>query len=179
MGCREHKDEGVDPIPTFNVVVLGLEGVGKTAILNRLRGDLEHEGNEELGIYSFTLNKESKVIVFQVAGKAYKTWHNYLLTCNIVLFVVDIADQSHKDRIPSLLSSIDEQLHERAKIIIVFNKIDKIMGNCQEDEDKLKFDELAIDCFKHEVITCKCSAKSKVGIVDMMKKVNGLCKSLH
>lgn len=95
------------------------------------------------------------------------------------MFVVDISNQSHKDRIPSLLSSIDQQLPERAKIIIVFNKIDKIVGNCEEDDSNLKLDDLAIDSFKHEVITCKCSALNKVGVVDLMKKVNALCKSLH
>ena len=39
MGCTLEKQEGPDPIPSFNLVVLGLEGVGKTTIVNQLKGE--------------------------------------------------------------------------------------------------------------------------------------------
>ena len=43
------------------------------------------------------------MIVFEVAGKAYKTWHNYLPICDIVMFVIDLSNKEQNERIPSLL----------------------------------------------------------------------------
>lgn len=110
------------------MLIVGMTGSGKSTILNQLKGEPEATCNEELGIDSFIVNKKIKIIAFEVAGRASNSWHNYYITSNIVLFVIDSTQPDSFSKIREILIEMDQQLIDKAQIIIVFNKVDVLIG---------------------------------------------------
>ena len=82
------------------------------------------------------MNKKIKIIDFEVAGRASNSWHNYYITSNVVLFVVDASKPENFEKIGQILKEMDQQLIEKAQIIIVFNKIDLLIAASQTPPDQ-------------------------------------------
>ncbi len=82
------------------------------------------------------MNKKIKIIAFEVAGRANNSWHNYYITSNVVLFVVDASKPESFEKIGQILKEMDQQLIEKAQIIIVFNKIDLLIAGSQTPPDQ-------------------------------------------
>jgi GTPase SAR1 family protein len=83
--------------------VLGLDEEGKTSIVKELQGKKKED--EVSQIDSFILNKAYKLMVFELSGKAYKTWPNFITNTDIVILVLS---QMKSDSIEKLLSLIPE-----------------------------------------------------------------------
>jgi GTPase SAR1 family protein len=85
------------------MLIVGLSGSGKSTIISQLKGLPESTCEEELGIDSFVINESVRFIVFEVAGRAISTWHNYYATSNIVVFVVDATEPESYPKVADIL----------------------------------------------------------------------------
>ena len=141
--------------------------------------------DQELGIDTLIVNDKVKLIAFEMAGRAHATWHHFYGTASIVLFVIDVMEMGRIDKIRNIIMEMDEELPERAKIVLAFNKIDLVFKEESKPDDhecshvtefvnvnRSEFktiNQLRFDDLNHEVQTCKCSGKSGIGISNLVK----------
>lgn len=120
------------------MIVVGFSRAGKTTLINRLAIDREESsladaslGKMELDIGSFVLQKKLKVVAFEVASSAVKSWRFYYPNAHILLVVVDCQrlreDSDHHGRqIREALLEMDDIAPLHCKLILVFNKMDTV-----------------------------------------------------
>ena len=101
--------------PEYKLLVLGLDGAGKTSILEKIK---EHEGQKfmsqarippTVGLNLARVEKRrAKFIFWDVGGQAVlrKIWEKYYSQCNAVIFVVDGANESRMEEVKSVLDKL-------------------------------------------------------------------------
>ena len=122
--------------PEFKILLLGLEGSGKTTILNQIkRGQgLNSQPNEKirptmgLNLSRFDYSNYSIRIWDQSGNKNYiKIWKDYYTDCDCVLFVIDGSPDATKfDELEDVLKNFDSDSCLKDKPIhFILNKNDK------------------------------------------------------
>ncbi|KAL4503314.1 hypothetical protein ABPG72_000920 [Tetrahymena utriculariae] len=180
MGClfgRGKKlKEGIDQIADNSngvkrkIVMIGLDGAGKTSILNQLKVKKFMETVPTIGLNIETIQyKNLEFLVFDVGGKVRSLWSHYYDNLDAIIFVVDSTDKERlwqvKDEFRKLSSELSFQ---NAVVLVLFNKQD--LPECVEF--KALVEETGVDNMnENDIIIQKCSAKTGDGLMDGMEKL--------
>lgn len=126
--------ESLDVQPEISVLVAGIDGAGKTSMLNRLRG-LSTKHIEPTCGHTETLVPFNNFVVkfIEVGGHSnVRTFaHNYLAEVHAIVFVIDAASNYTK------LLEAREYLHELASEPFAAKKPLLVIGNKKDDKEAL------------------------------------------
>ena len=114
MGGRVGKKSAANPLNnthSFQVVMLGLDGSGKTSILENLTDKRQEDSSEPtLGfkVDVAKLGRKHPLIVWEVGGKPLirRSWQTYLTRKEALVFVVDSSDAERIDEAKRELRTI-------------------------------------------------------------------------
>lgn len=151
-------------------LILGLDGAGKTSILNRLA-----KKEFEMTVPTVGLNVESityrnfVIALWDLGGAATMLWKHYYQNTDAIIFVVDSTDRQRIDLARDELINVlaDPDLAE-SPLLVFANKQDK--ENAMNAEDLnigIEFDKLAK---KHKFLE-PCSAVKNEGIFTGLDKI--------
>ncbi|XP_064603073.1 ADP-ribosylation factor-like protein 3 [Liolophura sinensis] len=111
------------------IVVLGLDGAGKTSLLSFMsKQEIVHQPTPTDGFNVMCIQNENKAInIWEVGGseniRAY--WKNFIQDTNILVFVVDSADRSRVEEAGNALKSIlREEKLASVPVLVIANKQD-------------------------------------------------------
>ena len=120
-----------------NLLVLGLDNAGKTTLLNLLRNNKltltvpttqPHENIVSVGGVEFS--------AFDMGGhkSARRLWHDYCISADCIIFIVDAADREHLAEASRELNNLLTWSHTaNTPILILGNKVDTGYA-CSEEE---------------------------------------------
>ncbi|CAD8214099.1 unnamed protein product [Paramecium pentaurelia] len=174
MGClsSSQKEEDVSVAlqgqKKLKIVIIGLEGSGKTAILQYLRNRKFTETQPTTGLNVETIQYKSRFyLIFDVGGKVRTLWSHYYENLDGLVFVVDSTNQEKQQEILKELKKLSDDVKTKIVLLIYLNKSD--LPNSQ-------FMELGVDIQQSnsDVIMQRCSAKSGEGIWEGIDKMNRL-----
>ncbi|CAD8085120.1 unnamed protein product [Paramecium primaurelia] len=174
MGClsSSQKEEDVSVAlqgqKKLKIVIIGLEGSGKTAILQYLRNGKFTETQPTIGLNVETIQYKSRFyLIFDVGGKVRTLWSHYYENLDGLVFVVDSTNQEKQQEILQELKKLSDDVKTKIVLLIYLNKSD--LPNSQ-------FMELGVDIQQSnsDVIMQRCSAKSGEGIWEGIDKMNRL-----
>jgi small GTP-binding protein len=115
----------------LKIIVLGLDGAGKTTLTTRLIGDKEEEN--PLPTVGFQVKHASMrgldVSYWDIGGqdKTRQLWESYVLRCDMLVYIIDLQDEA---RLELSFSSLDRILSRHpvtfstAPVIVFGNKVD-------------------------------------------------------
>ncbi|CAD8184565.1 unnamed protein product [Paramecium octaurelia] len=173
MGClsSSQKEEDVSIAlqsqKKLKIVIVGLEGSGKTAILQYLRNGKFAETQPTIGLNVETIQyKQRFYLIFDVGGKVRTLWSHYYDNLDGLVFVVDSTNQEKQQEVQKELKKLNEDIKTKIALLIYLNKSDLPNSQTIELGD--------IPSQKFDVIIQKCSAKSGEGIWEGIDKMNGL-----
>eukprot|EP00238_Polyblepharides_amylifera_P008960 CAMPEP_0196583148 /NCGR_PEP_ID=MMETSP1081-20130531/42252_1 /TAXON_ID=36882 /ORGANISM="Pyramimonas amylifera, Strain CCMP720" /LENGTH=173 /DNA_ID=CAMNT_0041903943 /DNA_START=61 /DNA_END=579 /DNA_ORIENTATION=- len=126
------------PEPSVDVLVLGLQGGGKSLLVRRLVNlaksdipdapiDFDVVATVGVELQSLSTSKRNRNIKFrEVGGAMLPVWAQYLRDCRVLVYVVDMSD-------PLMLASsamelyvlLTESVLKDRKVLVLFNKIDQ------------------------------------------------------
>ena len=174
MGCalkllnKESEEEKTQIEKRF--LIIGLDGAGKTSILNRLsQKDLTGiEPTVGLNVEQI-IYKNYAVSFWDLGGAATMLWKHYYHNTDAIIFVVDSSD---KDRLESvkeeLINAVADRDLEKCPILIYGNKQDKEGAmNMEELSKALDFDNLQVE----KKFIMPCSAMNNTGINEGLEKI--------
>ncbi|KAJ8377867.1 hypothetical protein AAFF_G00250990 [Aldrovandia affinis] len=128
----ERRDAPPERSSSRQVLVLGLDGAGKTSLVHCLAtGSLEQSVTPTKGFNAVSINKEELKIEFLEIGgsedlRAY--WKMYLCKAEVLVYVVDSSDSA---RFPLAKAHLHELIaeHPRLSLVVLANKQD-LEGAC-------------------------------------------------
>ena len=110
----------------YKVLVLGLEGSGKTTLCDRLKYNEIYVRYPTIGfiVDNVSINK-LQVTIWDFGGhsKIMKLWHNYFEYTDLVVVVVDSTNNEQNEDVKLIFKMLEEKL-PRIYVIILLNKID-------------------------------------------------------
>eukprot|EP00357_Protocruzia_adherens_P024060 CAMPEP_0114989774 /NCGR_PEP_ID=MMETSP0216-20121206/10389_1 /TAXON_ID=223996 /ORGANISM="Protocruzia adherens, Strain Boccale" /LENGTH=183 /DNA_ID=CAMNT_0002352799 /DNA_START=46 /DNA_END=597 /DNA_ORIENTATION=- len=179
MGCNLsflQKVQATKSKKERRILILGLDGAGKSSIMFQLKLGEFVETVPTIGLNVETIEfKNLELTIWDVGGQVRTLWKHYYSNIDAVIFVVDSADKDRIDTAKEELHSLvnDPELTEYA-LLIYFNKNDL--------EDKMSTDELkqklGIDDLKKDFIFFQeCSAKKGEGVSDGLEQMSSYLES--
>jgi small GTP-binding protein len=129
----------------FEIVMIGLDNSGKTTIMNFLQIGEPFETVPTTGIEvkEFCLVDNIRFKIIDTAGqKQFRNiWDSYLLTADVVIFVLDVADTPRYEEARDEFEKIIKKLHIRKNgnkvpVLFAMNKIDLIQPPQTVDQKK-------------------------------------------
>ena len=110
----------------YKVLILGLEGTGKTSLFDRLKSNEVYITNPTIGFNVEQLKIDSMMITLWDFGgheKIMNLWDRYFDNTDLVILVIDSTDSDSFDKIKNILKLIKESLTS-IYVLILINKID-------------------------------------------------------
>lgn len=108
----------------MRVVILGLDGSGKTSILSAMRGlTLSSPPIPTIGFNVESLEYENLVVTFWDVGGQHKfrpLWKHYYHEAQAVIFVVDSSDRSRFEEAQKELSKIVSKKELKDALFLIF-----------------------------------------------------------
>lgn len=158
----------IGPKIEMRVVVLGLDGAGKTSILFKLK---QNEFMAVIPTIGFNVEsvdyKTVRFNIWDIGGqpKLRPLWKHYYLNTQAVVFVIDSSD---KDRLPEALSELSKLMSEKelkdAAFLILANKQD--IAGCETIESITQQLALYKLCCGHSWHIQSSDAQSGTGLHD-------------
>lgn len=175
MGCpiirpTPQEDETSQPFTKKKVLLIGLDGAGKTTILHRLKHNKFIQAQPTVGLnIETTTIKNIEFLIFDVGGKVRSLWTHYYENLNSLIFVIDSTDKERLWQVREELVKLNEDLKfHNISLLVFFNK--------QDLKESLELSEL-IDCtgvkevLEMDVIVQKCSALSGDGLLEGIERL--------
>ncbi|CAD8107453.1 unnamed protein product [Paramecium sonneborni] len=174
MGCltSSSKDEDISMAlqssKKLKIVIVGLEGSGKTAILQYLKNGKYTETQPTIGLNVETIQfKARHYLIFDVGGKVRTLWSHYYENLDGLVFVVDTTDSDRNEIVKNELKKLGSEIKQKIVLLIYQNKIDlprstplELCKDIQQQES--------------EIVMQRCSAKTGEGIWEGIDKMNKL-----
>lgn len=121
MGCLFGRGkalkEGIDSIGDNGkggkrkIVMIGLDGAGKTSVLNQLKVSRFMDTVPTIGLNIETISyKNVEFLVFDVGGKVRSLWSHYYDNLDAVIFVVDSTDKERLWQIKDEFNKLNQEL---------------------------------------------------------------------
>lgn len=110
----------------YKVLILGLEGAGKTTLFDRVKSNEVYIRNPTIGFNAEQLKIDGLMITLWDFGgheKIMNLWDRYFDNTDLVILVVDSTDIEGVTKVKDILTLIKEQM-PNIYVIIVLNKID-------------------------------------------------------
>ncbi|CAD8107927.1 unnamed protein product [Paramecium sonneborni] len=174
MGCltSSSKDEdmsmALQSSKKLKIVIVGLEGSGKTAILQYLKNGKYTESQPTIGLNVETIQfKARHYLIFDVGGKVRTLWSHYYENLDGLVFVVDTTDLERIEIVKNELKKLGSEIKQKIVLLIYLNKIDLPRSTPVELCKDIQQQE-------QEVVMQRCSAKTGEGIWEGIDKMNKL-----
>jgi ADP-ribosylation factor related protein 1 len=119
----------------YSVLVLGIDGAGKTTLCERLRSlccgnpmRSAHEIRPTVGLNLYKTKYKDSVIVFSDLGGSASfrsVWSEYFATAHMILFVIDeLQQQRHQEQVDLFRSMLHDPRCRHISFCLVFSKQD-------------------------------------------------------
>lgn len=159
------------------VVVLGIEGVGKTSLVQKLKYGQTKMVTPTIGFNMERYQNENlDLMMFDIAGGARSMWAHYMENADVIIYVVDATSEAQSEIQQELLKSLNRDHKLKNKLFIcALNKADSehAISNC----DFLNSSKL-IDMIDADVILIRTSSVSGEGISSLTNKISGYFTAL-
>lgn len=158
------------------VLILGLEGTGKTTLFNRLKSNEVYVTNQTIGFNVEQIKLNSQIITLWDFGgheKIMILWDKYFDNTDLVILVIDSTDSQSWEKIQGILKIIKEKL-SNIYLLIIINKID--LSGTQSNEFIIEKCEL----YKFDLKIAKVMRTSLVrgdGLNEITKTLSNLLKN--
>lgn len=110
------------------VIMIGLDGAGKTTVLGRLKLGETQTTIPTIGFNVDTVEyKNLKLTMWDVGGqfRLRSLWHHYYKNCDAVIFVVDTADRTRlAEAAEEMHRAVDHDELREASVLVFANKQD-------------------------------------------------------
>ena len=157
----------------YKILILGLEGSGKTTLFDRLKYNEVYIRYPTIGFLADNI-KISKLNVtlwdFGKNSKMIKLWSKYFNNTDLVILVVDSTDYSSNEELSDIFTLLEKEL-KNVYILIILNKSD--LKNSMSESEFL--DYFHID--KYNLKICKIIRTSLVKGTEM-KEIKKNIKSV-
>lgn len=171
---RKRRTGSEQPQQTFKkkVVVLGIEGVGKTSLVQRLKyGETKHV----MPTIGFNMeryqNANLDLMMFDIAGGARSMWSHYMENADVIIYVVDATSPTHTEIQQELLKFLNRDQKLKNKLFIcALNKADS--AQAISNSEFLRISKLS-DMIDTDVILIRTSSVSGEGITNLTAKISG------
>nr|CAI44579.1 arl_A06 [Paramecium tetraurelia] len=174
MGCltSSSKEEDISMAlqssKKLKIVIVGLEGSGKTSILQYLKNGKFIEAQPTIGLNVETIQfKARHYLVFDVGGKVRTLWSHYYENLDGLVFVIDTTDPERIEIVKNELKKLGSEIKQKIVLLIYLNKIDLPRSAPMELSKDIQQQE-------SDVIMQRCSAKTGEGIWEGIDKMNKL-----
>jgi small GTP-binding protein len=140
------------------VLILGLEGAGKTTLYDRIRSNEIYITHPTIGFNVEQVKVDwANMTLWDFGGheKIMSLWEKYFENTDLVILVIDSTDTSNYDKMRSVLQMIQEKLRN-VYVIILINKID--LPDSQETDLIVK----KLDLYKYSLKIAKVVRTSTV-----------------
>ncbi len=155
----------------YKVLILGLEGAGKTTIFDRIRSnDLNYTSPtigfnvEQVKLDNFILN------LWDFGGheKIMCLWERYFDNVDLIILVLDSTDNENKEKVKEIFEMIRAKTKD-SYLLILANKVDLKDQSMSTDEMAKLFDIYQYDLKIVNFIPC--SAVTRKGMSEMKKSI--------
>lgn len=127
----------------FRILMLGLDGVGKTTLLYRLKLNEFVKTVPTIGFNVETLEiKNIKLTVWDVGGAIRELWKHYYANTDLLIFVIDPTEKERLETVKNTLAEIHEEIESQAPFLILANKSDKAKKKLEKLNEKLGLNNL-------------------------------------
>ena len=152
-------------------VVLGIEGAGKTTLVQKLKYGEPQNIKPTIGFNLESLRYEGlELMVFDIAGGARSMWGHYLDNSDIIIYVFDASYSKAHDTIIELLKSINKEVRERKCLFIcVLNKCD--LQNAISNQEFLN-EYQVYDHIDSDMFLIRTSNVTGEGLPLLLKKIS-------
>lgn len=110
----------------YKILLLGLEGTGKTTLFDRIKSNEVYIRNPTIGFNAEQIKLEGhNVTLWDFGGheKIMSLWHRYFLNTDLVILVIDSSDSDSFDKLKNILNMIRDNIPD-VYVMVVINKID-------------------------------------------------------
>lgn len=178
MGNIGTKNSKKDKIIRKKIVVVGLENVGKTTLVQKLKYGQAIDVKPTIGfnLESFKSN-ELDLMVFDVAGGAMSMWPHYLQGAEIIIYVVDASDRGSMTKVTDSFFGVTKEIQENGCFFIcLLNKSD--LPDAMSNEEFVK-ESKVYDIFDCDFLLQRTSNVTGEGIDKLLEKIEGYFRSLQ
>ena len=163
------------------VLILGLEGSGKTTIFDRIRSNDLNYTAPTIGFNVEQVNLENFVLnLWDFGGheKIMCLWERYFDNVDLILVVLDSTDKENIDKVKEMFSIIkNSEKTKNTFVLILANKMD-LKNQCMDTDEMAKL----FDIYKYDlkiVNFIPCSAVTTQGMNEMKTSMVSALKSLN
>ncbi|CAK94679.1 unnamed protein product (macronuclear) [Paramecium tetraurelia] len=174
MGCltssskEEDMSIALQSSKKLKIVIVGLEGSGKTSILQYLKNGKFTETQPTIGLNVESIQfKARHYLIFDVGGKVRTLWSHYYENLDGLVFVVDTTDQERIEIVKNEFKKLGSEIKYKIVMLIYLNKIDLPRSSPVELCKDIQQQE-------SDIVMQRCSAKTGEGIWEGIDKMNKL-----
>ncbi|CAD8175676.1 unnamed protein product [Paramecium pentaurelia] len=120
MGCltSSQKEEDISialqSSKKLKIVIVGLEGSGKTSILQYLKNGKFTESQPTIGLNVETIQfKARHYLIFDVGGKVRTLWSHYYENLDGLVFVIDTTDSERIEIVKNELKKLGSEIKQK------------------------------------------------------------------
>ena len=162
----------------YKILILGLEGSGKTTLFDRLKYNEVYVRYPTIGfIADNAVINNLTVTLWDFGGnsKILKLWHNYFDHTDMVILVVDASDKEQNEEIQSILKLLEDKM-PGVIIMILLNKCDltgavetnDFISNVSLDKFNLKISKI----IRTSLVNGTEMKEIKKSITNVLKTIN-------
>jgi ADP-ribosylation factor-like protein 1 len=110
----------------YKVVILGLEGAGKTSLFDRIKSNEVYIRHPTIGFIVEQIKLDGiQMTLWDFGGneKIMNLWDRYIDGTDLVILVIDSSDYENLDRVKAIFEIIKQKLPD-VYVLIVLNKVD-------------------------------------------------------
>ncbi|CAL6011830.1 ADP-ribosylation_factor [Hexamita inflata] len=162
----------------YKILMLGLDGVGKTQLLYRLKTKKQIVPNPTTGfnVEILQLKHKRPITIWDIGGQEQKRdlWVHYLQNTQLVMYIIDSTDQD-PERIQQSQNELEKLLNyeQLANIpfVILFNKTD--LPQAMSNKEIQDIFQISIDLKQiitsHKILAIKTTAISNKSVKQILK----------
>ncbi|CAK71287.1 unnamed protein product (macronuclear) [Paramecium tetraurelia] len=170
MGCVNSRSVEVYQ-RKFKLVIVGLEGSGKTSIFEYIRQGKFVQTKPTVGVNVDFSHPE--FMIFDVGGKVPSLWSNYYENTDGLIFIIDSSNKEQLYQVKEQFVKLNKDLeYLNVVILIMFTKQDKI-----HLDNQVLIQECGVFGYlEQDTIFQMCSAKTGDGVQEGIQKLINLIK---
>ncbi|CAD8050109.1 unnamed protein product [Paramecium sonneborni] len=170
MGCVNSRSVEIYQ-RKFKLVIVGLEGSGKTAIFEYIRQGKFVQTKPTVGVNVDFSNPE--FMIFDVGGKVPSLWSNYYENTDGLIFIIDSSNKEQLYQVKEQFVKLNKDLeYLNVVILIMFTKQDKL-----HLDNQVLIQECGVFGYlEQDTVFQMCSAKTGEGVQEGIQKLINLIK---
>ena len=164
--------------PFYKILILGLEGSGKTTLYDRIRSNEVYITNPTIGFNVEQVKMDwLSLTLWDFGGheKIMSLWEKYFDNTDLVLLVIDSTDSSNWEKVKCILKMVQDKLRN-VYILILINKSDL------PDSQKTELIVDKIDLYKYSLKIANVLRSSFVrgdGMKEITKTISSTLQTIN